>query len=170
MSSPIETELAQYNYLKEQLRLQFPDEDDESLADTLDGESDLKEALARVLRSAEPDIGMVAAIANRIDELKERSTRLEARAEAKYELVRSVMERAGIKKIQAYDMTISLRAVAPNVIIVDESQIPSHYFRSPAVPEPRPDRSAIRHALTGGVEVPGCVLGNGSNTISVRKS
>ncbi len=60
MSPAVAAELHQHLYLKERLAAEFPDLDDETLADTLDGETRLNEALAAVLRSREEDLALVA--------------------------------------------------------------------------------------------------------------
>lgn len=51
MTSPLMAELTLHEYVGAQLVAQFPDADEETLADTLEGLTDLREMLARVIRS-----------------------------------------------------------------------------------------------------------------------
>jgi len=111
---------AAHQYLCEQLRAEFPDADEDTLRDTLEGLSSLPEALAAVLRSYLDDLTLAAALGMRIDDMQERLSRIEHRADKKRELVTSVMERADIKKLAEPDFTASLRASPPAVVVTDE--------------------------------------------------
>ena len=51
MNHLIITELNNHEYLKKRLEADFPDIDDETLSDTLEGLTNLNEQLAAVLRS-----------------------------------------------------------------------------------------------------------------------
>ncbi len=51
MSHPVLHELTYHEYLREQLRNEFPDIDEETLADTLEGLTNLNEMLGAVVRS-----------------------------------------------------------------------------------------------------------------------
>lgn len=161
--------LAAHEYLKEQLRVQFPDEDDATLADTLEGESTLDQVLVSVMRSAEEDEMMVAGIKARLAELAERKTRIERRIEAKEGCVLRTMEKAELRKIEAPDFTLSLRAVPGKVVITDEALIPAEYMRTPETPAPVPDKKAIADAIKARTEVPGAMLSNGGVGLSIRR-
>src|SRR6476620_7613798 len=71
---------------------QFPDVDDQTLADTLEGATDLNEALAALIRSALDDECMVKALKERIANLCARLERLQKRAAAKRQLACETME------------------------------------------------------------------------------
>lgn len=164
--------LADHLALKERLLAEFPElaEDERTLLDTLDGISRLDEAIIAVIRSAEEDRTLVAALAIRIEELEERKARLEKRIERKREIAAEAMERGGLKKLTAPDFTLSLSAGAPKVIITDEGQIPAHLMVTPEPPAPKPDRRAIAGLLKSGVDVPGCVLSNPQPHLTVRRA
>ena len=157
--------LTEYQYLRERLEADFPEADEDTLRDTLEGLSTLPEALAVVVRSHLDDLAIAAALGMRIGDMQERLTRIEQRADKKRALVTSVMERAGIKKLAEPDFTASLRAVPPGVVILDERQIPGDYWKPQP---PKLDRQALGAALKAGAAVAGAVLGNSQVTISVR--
>ena len=165
MEPKLAAELSHHEYLTEQLREHFPEVDEETLADTLEGETNLNAMLAEVIRSQLDDKAMVVACAIRIKEIGDRAKRLSDRAETKRNLVQHVMERAGLKKLTEPDMTVSLRATPAHVTITDEKIIPDAYW----IPQPpKLDKNAIKDAIKNGLEVPGAVLGNISTTLSVR--
>jgi hypothetical protein len=157
--------LAGYQYFRHRLQSEFPEADVVTLQDTLEGLSSLPEALAAVVRSYLDDLDLAAALGMRISDMQERLARFEQRADKKRDLVTSVMERANLKKLTEPDFTVSLRAVPPSVVVVDEAQIPPDYWKPQP---PRLDRQGISTALKGGCAIPGAALSNPEMTISVR--
>jgi hypothetical protein len=157
--------LAEYQYLRDRLQAEFSDADEETLRDTLEGLSSLPEALAAVARSYLDDLTLAAALGLRIDDMQERLSRIEHRADKKRELVTSVMERADIKKLAEPDFTASLRASPPAVVVTDERQIPQAYWKPQP---PKLDRLGISSALKSGGTVPGALLSNPEMVLSVR--
>ena len=165
MTSTLVHSLAEHQYLRERLQAEFPEADEETLRDTLEGLSLLPEALAAIVRSYLDDLDLAAALGIRISDMQERLSRFEQRADKKRELVTSVMERANIKKLAEADFTASLRAVPPSVVIIDEAQIPQDYWKPQP---PRLDRQGLSAALKSGSAIPGAALSNSQITISVR--
>jgi hypothetical protein len=157
--------LAQHQYLRDQLRAQFPEADEDTLRDTLEGLSSLPEALAAVTRSYLDDLSLAAALGMRIDDMQERLSRIENRADKKRALVTSVMERADIKKLAEPDFTASIRSSPPAVVVTDEGQIPQAYWKPQP---PKLDRQSISAALKSGATVPGALLSNPEMVLSVR--
>ena len=83
--------------------------------------------------------------------MQERLARLDHRAEKKKEIVASVLERAGIKKITEADFTLSLRSTNPSLVVIEENQIPEAYWKPQP---PKLDRQGLISALKAGMEVP----------------
>ena len=165
MDAHLLRQLAEHEYLRAQLHSQFPDADDASLRDTLEGLSSLPEMLATVLRSHLDDVALTTALRARVNDMQERLRRIEDRAEKKRELVASVMERADLRKLTEPDFTVSLRPTTPPLVVTAEAEIPGTYWR----PQARKlDRRALIAALNAGQLVPGATLGNGGMTIAVR--
>jgi len=165
MNPSLLNDLKRHELLRQQLTVEFPEIDDETLRDTVEGLTNLPELLARILRSHLDDLALVAALRARILDMQERFARLEARADKKRALVASVMERADIKKLTEPDFTASLRQVPPGLVVVDERAVPDPFWKPQP---PKLDRKGLLAALNAGQSVPGASLGNGGTTITVR--
>lgn len=158
-------ELHAHSYLKERLREDFPDIDDETLADTLEGETELSEALAAIIRSREEDQGLIEALKGRIEALRARLERFQDRADRKRRLVTDVMARAEIRRIVEEDFTVSLRQIPPAIVIEDEGEIPGDFWKPQP---PKLDRTALTEALRSGQTVKGASLGAPRASITIR--
>ena len=158
-------ELTHHKYLRERLEAEFPDVDEETLRDTLEGMTNLTDMLAEVLRSQLDDQDLVAALKVRIGDMQVRSGRIEERARRKRELVTSVMERADLKKLMEPDFTVSLRPTRAPLAVVDEDLVPEAFWKPQG---PKLDRQGLISALAAGRDIPGAILGNPPMTISVR--
>ena len=166
MERQLQTELTIFHHLRIKLADEFPDLDEQTLSDTLEGLTSLNEMLEAVVRSRDQDIALTSALKSRIDEMNERLGRLRNRANKKKEIVADAMDRAGIKKIEAPEFTISCRRTTPPLLVDDESAVPEKYWN----PQPaKLDRMALIGALKAGESISGAILGNGGITISVRR-
>lgn len=161
----LERELAHFRHLRDRLAAEFPDADEDTLADTLEGISGLPDQLAAVIRSALDDEALVEALRRRQAEMRERAGRLAHRAETKRRLVSETMARAELKKLEVEDFTVSLRPSRPSLVIVEESEIPDQFWKPGA---PRLDRQGLSDYLRQGGETLGACLDNGAPSISVR--
>ena len=106
-------ELAKYRILKERLLANFPSADEDTLRDTLEGITDLHEMIAAVMRSALVDEALGSGLRARLDDMKERQSRLEVRASKKRELALQAMSETGLTKLEQPDFTVSARAGVP---------------------------------------------------------
>ncbi len=165
MSQPLLHELTHHRYLRERLEAAFPDADEETLMDTLEGMTSLTDSLAELLRSSQEDQSLASALRSRMSDMQARCGRFEERARKKRELVCTVMEEADLKKLMEPDFTVSLRPSRAPLMIIDEAAIPGDYWK----PQPaKLDRIGLISALSNGRDIPGAVLGNPPMTISVR--
>ena len=156
---------ARHAALKERLLAQDPDLDEETLADTLEGLTDLHEIIAAILRAALSDEALACGLKQRIDEMQERLGRLSERASKRRQIACEAMVEAEIRKILAPDLTVSLRSGTPALTVVDEAAIPEAYW------EPRPprlNRQALLCELKSGASIAGVLLSNPQPVISVR--
>jgi len=165
MNPMLQHSLAEHEYLRQRLKAEFPDADEDTLRDTLEGLSSLSEILACALRSYLDDIALAAALGIRINDMQERISRFEQRAEKKRALITSVMERAEVTKLAEPDFTVFLRTTTPFAVVTAEEEIPPDFWRPQP---PKLDRKGLTAALRRGESVPGAVLSNGQATISVR--
>src|SRR5690242_16925597 len=159
--------VVRHKHLALALAQSFPEADDETLADTLEGISSLPGLLSIIVRSRIEDEALAECLRRRIEEMRQRLERIEARAGQKKALVVAAMEEAGIRKLVEADFTLSLRPGSPKLIVIDETLIPEEFWRPQA---PRLDRQWLLAALKNGRSVPGADLGNPETTLAVRRS
>ena len=158
-------QLAHHELLREQLAEKFPNEDEETLADTLEGMTDLTDMLTKIIRSSLDDKALVTALKQREADMQERRERFEVRAQKKRDLVFNFMERAEIKKIAAPDFTAGLRTGRSKVMVAVESEVPGMYWLPQ---DPKLDRNGLYRDLVSGTDIPGATLANAPPTLSVR--
>ena len=108
---------------------EIPDLETETLADTLEGITDLREMLAELIRSALEDEALASGLSTRLSDMKARLERLETRAGRKRQLALRVMGEADIQKLTESDFTASLKQGAPTLDVVDETQVPAAYWK-----------------------------------------
>jgi hypothetical protein len=138
-------------------------EDDPALLDTLDGEADLADRFRLLLRSGREDEAQAKGLATYIEELKARQSRLKTRAEGKRRTVSQGMSEVGLKRLDAPDLTATLHNGRPSAIVTDPDALPDQLCRI----KREPDKVAIREALEAGETVPGAILGNKPQVLTV---
>src|SRR5436189_4322434 len=100
-NSPFRDLVARHKALALALARDFPEADEETLADTMEGASNLPELLTAVLRSRAEDLSLAEVLRRRLDVMRGRLERLEGRAEKKRMLVTTALQEAGIRKLVA---------------------------------------------------------------------
>jgi Siphovirus Gp157 len=160
----LRSEAAQYRMLQDQLRLDYANLDDETLADTLEGLSELPEMIEEIVRSSLDDEAMIEGLKIRAEAMASRLARLKERQKKKRQLAAWALGSAAIAKLQSVDFTVSLSEGALRLEITEESALPARYL----IPQPpKPDRSAISAALKEGLAVAGASLVQGQPYIVV---
>ena len=163
--SSIVTEVSKYQLLRQRLLMDFPSTDEETLTDTLEGITDLHEMIAAVIRSALVDEALHAGLRFRVDDMRERLSRLELRATKKRQLALDAMTEVGLTKLEQPDFTASARAGSPALVVIAEDRIPEAYW----LPQPpKLDRQAILGELKRGLDIPGAQMSNPKPVLSVR--
>ena len=162
---PIATELPKYQLLKQRLVADYPDIDEETLADTLEGITDLHEMIAAVIRSALVDEALQVGLKGRLEEMRRRISRLEVRSSKKRELALEAMNEVGLSKLTQPDFTASTRAGTPSLVVITEEAIPQDYWLPQA---PKLDRQAVLADLKRGEVVAGAQLSNPKPVLTVR--
>jgi hypothetical protein len=139
--------------------------DETTLADTLEGVTDLGEVLASVVRAALIEEAMADGLKVHFKTLQDRLERLLVRAAARREIAREAMLEVALKKVTAPDFTITLRPGSPAVVVIDEKAIPDGYWEPR---EPRLDRYRLLTDLKYGAVVDGAMLSNPEPVLAVR--
>lgn len=165
MNAPISHAAANHALLRERLANEFGlDAEDQALADTLDGISDFKELAIYALREARRREGYAEAIKAIIAENRERQKRHDDAATRIRNLVAAAMMEAGEKKIEAADMTVTLRDGKRGVVLTGD--VPVEYC---TVKETfTPNKTLIREAIEGGDFIPFAELTNAEPILTVR--
>lgn len=161
----VPVEAARYRTAREQLFADFPDLDDDTLQDTLEGISDLRQMLAEVIRSALDDEALASGLSTRLSDMKARLERLDDRAKRKRQLVLRAMSACEISKLTEADFTASARTGAPTLEVASEDKIPPAYWKPQP---PKIDKQSILAALKAGAEVDGARLVPAQLQLSVR--
>ena len=158
-------ELRIYLSLRKRILAELPDIDQETLADTLEGITDLREMLAAIIRSALDNEALAAGLSTRLSDLKARIERFKTCAQRKRELALKAMSEAEIPKLLVADFTASLRHGAPTIEVTEEAKIPAAYWKPQP---PKLDRQGLLAALKGGTAIEGATLAPAHFQLSVR--
>src|SRR5262249_49779345 len=158
-------EVSKYQILKDRLLADWPTIQDDCLFDTLEGITDLHEMIAAVIRSALVDEALSTGLRIRLEDMKERLTRLVERGTKKRQLALDAMHEVGLAKVQQPDFTASTRPGSPSLVIIAEHAIPSPYW---VAQPPKIDRQTLLDELKRGGEIPGVQLSNSKPVLVVR--
>lgn len=159
------SELAHHNTLRDMLLAELPCLDAETLADTLEGETNLHEMVAAIARSALEDEAMVDCLVKRLDDMKARRDRLQLRADRKRALVLRVMSEARLTKLVVPDFTLSVRSGSPSLEVVVEALVPDAYWKPQP---PKLDRQSLITDLKRGVAIDGVRLSPAHPHLAIR--
>ena len=154
-----------HRFVRDRLRAEDPQIDEQTLADTVEGLTNLHEIIAAIVRAALADEALANGLKSRVAEMDERLNRLQDRATKRRQIVKEVMVELDIKKVTAPDFTVSLRAGMPALLVLDEAVVPSIYWQPSA---PRLDRQGLLSELKGGAEIDGVALSDPQPVLSVR--
>ena len=145
--------------------LDSPDMDERTLLDTLEGETELHEALLVVADRIQETEALAKGLKAHIADLGQRKSRLERTAETLRNIVLSTMDTANPDTITGPHVTLSRGRVAGKLIVSDEAQVPSDYWKPQ---DPVLDKKALTAALKDGADVPGAELSNGGISLTMR--
>jgi hypothetical protein len=154
-----------YRSIRDRIREQDPQIDEQTLADTVEGLTDLTEILTAVIRAALTDEALAVGLKGRIAEMQDRLTRLQDRAAKRRQIAKDVMVELDLKKVTAPDFTVSLRPGMPALMVIDEKAVPSIYWEPR---DPKLNRQGLLADLKGGAEITGVTLANPEPVLSVR--
>ena len=154
-----------YRALRDRIRTQDPQIDEQTLADTVEGLTDVHEIISAIIRAALADEALVMGLKCRISDMQGRLDRLAERAAKRRQIAKDAMVELDLKKITAPDFSASVRPGMPALVVLNEDAVPKTYW-DPG--EPRLRRQILAHDLKGGAEVAGATLSNPEPVLSVR--
>lgn len=154
-----------YRSIRNRIRAEDPQIDEQTLADTVEGLTDLHEIVTAIVRSALADEALATGLKSRIAEMQDRLDRLQDRASKRRQIAKDVMVELDLKKITAPDFTVSIRPGMPALLVLDEAAVPSIYWQPSA---PRLNRQGLLSELKDGADITGVTLSNPETVLSVR--
>ncbi len=137
-------------------------EDEQLYLDCLEGETDLFELVRKLLEQIEEDEGLQASLAEQIENRKARKVRAAERVKHNREAIQALLECAGLDKLALPEATVSVRKVAPKLIVTDPEAVPDAFCTFTR----KPDMAAIKAADT---PLPGVSYDNGGVSLTVRR-
>jgi len=151
------------------LRAEGEADDAEIVETAIEGETNLVEAIASAIdRIDEEEIVIAGGEAKIAD--------IEARVAAKkhrVEMLRAAIEQAMLiserDNINLPTATVFVSKRAPGLVVENEADIPSDFFKAPETPAPKLDKKALAAALKDGRNIPGARLDNGTVSLSIRR-
>lgn len=142
-----------------QSKLQDMNFDEQTIQDTLEGESTELQAKIEdygfVIRNMEAFSEAIKAEEKR---LSERRKTQEAKVERIKAWLLENMQICNIQKIECPAFTIAVRTNPPKVVIENESDIPEQFMVTPEPPPAAPDKKLIATTIKSGQDVAGCHL------------
>ena len=154
-----------YRAIRDRIREQDPQIDEQTLADTVEGLIDLHEILTAIIRAALADQALASGLGSRIVEMEARRDRLRDRAAKRRQIAKDAMVELDLKKLAAPDFTASIRPGTPALMVIDEAAVPSIYWQPR---EPRLNRQGLANDLKQGAEIAGVELSDPEPILSVR--
>jgi len=140
------------------------DFDHETFMDTLEGETDVMEVMAHLIRDREQAKAYAAACKEQANTYEARRKRLEDRANAVTRPMGDILDAVGERKIAHPLGTVSRTKGRETVQITDENAVPSQLCKVVT----SPDKTAIKAQLEAGEAVPGAALAKSPDGVSVR--
>ncbi|MDX0522988.1 siphovirus Gp157 family protein [Sinorhizobium medicae] len=151
------------------LRNQGADDDTDLVADTIEGETNLMEAIEEAIAELDECDVLVTGLKAKETEFEARRKAVEKRAERIRALIEQAMLATDQTSLKLPTATLSLTKRAPGLIVNSEADIPSRFFVEQERPAPKLDKKALAAAIKAGEQVPGANLDNGSISLSVRR-
>lgn len=145
-------------------------DDAELLADMVEGETSLFELAAIVVDGIAKDQELIDGIVSREGQLKERKERIRHRQNGRKAKLEQALLVFGTRKMELPEATLSLSARADKLVIYDESQVPSQFWKRG---DPELDKASLKaHLKALGIDddpVPGATLEPSPDTITIRR-
>ena len=154
-----------YRALRDRIRAEDPQIDEQTLADTVEGLTDLHEIVTAIIRAALADEALATGLKCRIADMQERLDRLQDRASKRRQIAKDVMVELDLKKITAPDFTVSIRPGMPPCWCSMRRPCRAS-IGSRATP--RLNRQELLSELKDGAEIKGVALSNPEPVLSVR--
>ncbi|UYQ71009.1 siphovirus Gp157 family protein [Pelagibacterium flavum] len=169
MTEATEYQLRRQTEAAKTLVVSLADHDDaELIADAIEGETGLLEAIEAALSEMDECDVLSEGLKAKIETFTARKRSVDERKKRVKALIEQAMLTTEQTSLRLPSATLTIRKNAPGLVIKDESQIPSKFFIEQERPAPKLDKAALAEALKADEKIPGVTLDNGSVSLSVR--
>jgi hypothetical protein len=127
----------------------------------------LHEAIEAAVQMLADDMAAIKGLNDYIEKFTVRKERIKQRIEHMRTALAVALEQAGKKRFDHPAVTLSLRAVPASVVLTNEADIPSAFWKTG---EPKLDRRAVLATLKEKKPVPGATLSNGGTSLALKWS
>ena len=171
----------------------FGDEDLKFLADAVEGETDLYEAIDAVLSEIDETEVLIGGLKEKEGQFTARRRNMEERVKRLRALIEQAMAVSEQEKLRRPAATLTLRRLPPDVVVLAEADIPAEFFVPQPPPPPKLDKKALREALQSRetklafaasladaeartealsaiASIPGATLNNGGFSLQIRRA
>lgn len=146
----------------------LPTDDEQLVADSIEGETGLLEAIDAALSEIDECEILIVGIDEKLKVLETRKKQQKDRSDR----IRTLIERAMLEteqfSLRLPTGTITLRKVAPALVINNEADIPARFWVEQERPAPKLDKKSLAEAIKSET-IPGASLDNGTVSLSIRR-
>jgi hypothetical protein len=143
-------------------------EDDPDLNEIIQNETNIDFLLDKLVFKYACEADMQEAINSHIDTLSARHASSQKRQESLKNVIQIIMETLPDKTKRLSAGTITLKAVAPKVVVTDEALLPDDVFETKTVK--KLVKAKVDELYQANGSLAGCYLTNGGQTISIRRN
>ncbi len=190
--SYIEQETAAAKALIAALRADGLSDEVELVADMVEAETDLLEAIDLAVAEMDEVEALAFGLKEKERQFCRRRQMLEERSARLRALIEQAMATTEQRTLRRPSATLTLRKLPPQIVVLAEADIPSEYFVPQPPPPPKLDTKRLREALlalreragrvgpdggddcaggaAGFAEIPGVILNNGGQSLQIRRA
>jgi hypothetical protein len=132
------------------------------LIEELAGTREKVDATGRVFAMYET---LIAGAKSEKERLAKREARFERLRQRLEDYVLALLTASKLDAIEGETSTLTKRNNPPRLDVTAPELVPAKYLRTPPAPGPVPDKDAIKKAIKGGAEVPGCQMVQGARLV-----
>lgn len=144
-------------------------DDAELVSDMIEGETSLNEAIEAALAEIDEAEIIIAGLKAKEQAFEARRKQQEDRANRIRAMIEQAMLATEQQSLRLTTATVTLRKIAPALVITNEADIPTRFWIEQERPAPKLDKKALAEAVKNNEPIPGATLDNGSFGLTVRR-
>jgi hypothetical protein len=144
-------------------------DDAELVADSIEGETNLHEAITAALDEIDECDVIEAGCRAKAAEFEARGSAAAKRRDRIRALIEQAMVATEQPSLRLPSATVSVARRPPGLIVANEAEIPARFWVAQPIPAPKLDKKALLAALNDNQAVPGVGLDNGTVSLTIRR-